>query len=343
MKSLFLSMLCLSLTAQTSAPVPQQEPTVPSGAANQEGPRDSPAQEAPARAAPAQEAPAPEGPAKEAQTKEAQAKVPPTAPSKRPWNNVTTFSYVATAGNAQGQTVGFGNEFLYKWAQSVFSLKAAAIRVNTTVVTHSATGTSLENYQLTDERTNTTTAESYLLNGRYDYRLKDKDRWYWYGEAGWERNRPAGLGNKYNSMTGFGRIWADSERTKFRTDAGFGYTHEQPLVPPDNFQSSYCTFNLTSQFKHKVGASSLYIADLTLTDNLSHSQDYQGVLHQELTTSINKTLAMKLGYDVTYKNHPNLILVDVYTNTLPSESLGTISIPAKKIDTAFTTSLVITF
>jgi len=291
MKSLFLSALCLSMSAQTPGSVPQL--------------------------------------------------ASPSAP--RPWNNVTTLSYVATAGNAQGQTVGFGNEFLYRLAQSLFSLKAGAIRVNTTVVTRTATGTSLQDYLLSENRIPTTTAEAYFLNGRYDHRLKEKDRWYWYGGAGWERNRPAGLDNKYTSMAGFGRIWADSDRTRLRTDAGFGYTREQPLVPPANFQSNYGTFNVTSQFKQKIGASSLYTVDLTLTDSLSDSQDYLGVLRQGFTVSINKTMALKVGYDVAYKNHPNLIQVEVFTNALPPVSLGKISVPAKKTDTVFTTSLVITF
>jgi putative salt-induced outer membrane protein len=272
---------------------------------------------------------------------EAQTQAP--APSKRPWANVTTLSYVATAGNAEGQTVGFGNDFLYKCDQSAFSLKARAIRVNTTVVMRSATGSSLEEYALGENRTSTTTAEAYGLNGRFDHRLKDKDRWYWYGGAGWERNRPAGLDNKFTSVAGFGRIWADSDRTKLRTDAGFGYTHEQPLVPPTSSRSSYGTVNFTSQIKQKIGVSSLYTVDLALTDNLSDRQDYLGVLRQGFTVSINKTIALKIGYDLAYKNHPNLIPVDLFTNALPPVNLGKISVPAKKTDTAFTTSLVITF
>ncbi len=264
-------------------------------------------------------------------------------PAPRAWNNVTTLSYVATTGNAEGQTVGFGNEFLYKWGQSAFSLKARAIRVNTTVVTRSATGSSLEDYVLGEQRASTTTAEAYGLNGRFDHRLKDKDRWYWYGGAGWEKNRPAGLDNKYSATTGFGRIWADLDRIKFRTDMGFGYTHEQPLVAPANFQANYGTVNLTSQFKQKLGASSLYTMDLAFTDNLSDSRDYQAVLRQGFSVAINKSLALKVGYDVVYKNKPNLIPVEVFTNALPSVSLGSISVSAKKTDTVFTTSLVITF
>lgn len=264
-------------------------------------------------------------------------------PAPRAWSNVTTLSYVATSGNAQGQTVGFGNEFLYKWEQSTFSLKATAIRVNTTVVTRSATGTSLEDYTLGETRTSTTTAEAYGLSGRYDHRLKDHDRWYWYGGAGWERNRPAGLDNKYSATAGFGRIWADLDRTKFRTDMGLGYAHEQPLVEPTGFKANYGTLNFTSQLKQKLGANGLYTMDLAFSDNLSDSQDYLGVLRQGFSVAINKSLALKIGYDVIYKNKPNLIPVEVFTNALPPVSLGNVSVSAKKTDTVFTTSLVITF
>lgn len=267
--------------------------------------------------------------------------VPKAAP--RAWSNVTTLSGVVTSGNAQGQTVGFGNDYLYKWERSTFSLKATAIRVNTTVVTRSATGTSLEDYVLAESRTSTTTAEAYGLNGRFDHRLKGNDHWYWYGGAGWEKNRPAGLDNKYSATTGVGRIWADLDRTKFRTDLGVGYTHEQPLVEPDGFKANYGTVNFTSQLKQKVGANSLYTMDLAFTDSLSDSRDYQGVLRQGFSVAINKSLALKIGYDVTYKNKPNLIPVEVFTTALPPLSLGSVSISAKKTDTTFTTSLVITF
>ena len=307
MKSLFLSLISLSLTAQVAVPV------VPQGAAQAVVSAEQPAD-----------------------------KAKPPAPPKRPWSNVTTLSYVATAGNAEGQTIGFGNDFLYKWSQSAFSLKVSAIRVNSTVVTRSATGTSLADYSLGEQHIATTTAEAYSVNGRFDHRLKDKDRWYWFGGAGWERNRPAGLDNKFTSQAGFGRIWADLDRSRFRTDAGFGYTYEQPLVPPVGFRASYNTVNFTSQLKQKVGASSLYTVDLALTDNLSDSPDCIGVLRQGLTVSINKTMALKIGYDLAYKNRPNLIPVDIFTEAAPPVSLGKISVLAKRTDTTFTTSLVIT-
>lgn len=261
----------------------------------------------------------------------------------RPWSNVSTLSFVATGGNSQGQTLGMGNEYQYKWTQSALALKAGAIRANSTVVSRSATGQSLEDYQVLESRVKNTTAETYFANGRYDHRLKDQDRWYWYGGAGWERNRPAGLENKYAATGGFGRIWFDSEGSKFRTDAGFGYTHEQPMVKPTGFNADYGTFNFTAQLRQQIGANSQYAMDLELTDNLKETKDYQGVLRQGLTVSLNKTLALKVGLDLIYRNLPKSFPVRVVSSLNPGQELGLVPFEAKKLDTLFTTSLVITF
>lgn len=261
----------------------------------------------------------------------------------RPWSNVTTLSFVATGGNSQGQTLGMGNDYQYKWTQSTLAVKAGAIRANSTVVTRSALGQSLEDYQVLERRVKNTTAETYFFNGRYDYRLKDQDHWYWYGGAGWERNRPSGLENKYAATGGFGRIWFNSDSSKFRTDAGFGYTHEEPMVKPAGFTADYATFNFTAQVRQKIGANSQYDMDLDLNDNLDETSDYQGVLRQGLTVSLNKTLALKVGLDLIYRNKPKSFPVTVFSTQTPPQELGMVPFEAKKLDTLFTTSLVITF
>lgn len=272
------------------------------------------------------------------------AQEPTTAqPAPRAWTNVSTLSFVATDGNAQGQTLGFANEYGYKWSLSTLSLKASAVRANSTVVTRSATGTSLDDAVVNEQRITTTTAEMFGVGGRLDHRLKEKDRYYGFVAANWERNRPAGLDSKTSAILGSGRIWADSDATKFRTDLGVGWSHERPVVIPDGFKTSYGTANLNSQLKQKIGTTTLYTMDLAVSDNLSDTQDWQGALKQGLTVSISKRLALKVGYDLLYRNRPNKIAVEVFSTGLPPVSLGTVAIPAKKTDSVATTSLVVTF
>lgn len=264
-------------------------------------------------------------------------------PAPRPWTNVTTLSFVATDGNSQGQTLGFANEFGYKWSLSSLSIKASAVRASSTLVTRTATGTTLEDAVLAEQRVTNTTAEMFGFGGRLDHRLHEKGRLYGFVAANWERNRPAGLDSRTAALAGVGLIWADSDATKFRTDLGLGWTHERPLVVPVGFKESYGTGNLNAQWKQKIGTTTLYTLDLGLTDNLSSTQDWQGVLKQGLTVSMAARLALKIGYDIFYRNRPNLIAVEAFTADVPPVSLGSLSIPAKKTDTVFTTSLVVTF
>lgn len=271
--------------------------------------------------------------------------LPTTAPAHptRAWSDVATLSYVATSGNAEGQTLGFGNDFLYKWTLSSLFLKVSAIRVSSTVVTRTAQGTSLEDAVVTETRTSSTTAESYLAQGRFDHRLKEKDRFYGFAALGWERNVPAGLQNRYATSAGLGYIWSDQERTRLRTDAGFGYVREEPLIYKPDLKYRFGTANLTAQLKQQVGASSLYAADFTGARNLSDADDYQVTLKQSLTVSVNRSLALKIGYDLIYRNRPNLIPVDVFDFSTPPVKLGQVSVDALRLDKVFTTSLVITF
>lgn len=256
---------------------------------------------------------------------------------------MATLSHVAVQGNAEGQTFGFTNEFTQKWALAALVVKSGAIRAQNTTTSRAAFGTSLDDYTLTENRVTTTTAEAYFMTARYDYRLKDKDRWYWYAGTGWERNRPAGLNNRETVSAGVGRIFVDSPRTKWRLDAGLGATHEDPLIVPAGFRSTFGTASLTTSLKHRFGAATDYAMDLSLTDNLRDQQDYLGFLKQSVTVSMTKRLGLKVGLDLAYRNRPNRIAVPVYLATDPSQNLGNTSILAKKLDTVTTTSLVITF
>ena len=63
------------------------------------------------------------------------------------------------------------------------------------------------------------------------------------------------------------------------------------------------------------------------------------------TTNLSSRLALKVGYDLTYKNQPAFVGVDVIRTpvTAPPVVLGQVPFQLKKTDSVFTTSLVITF
>jgi len=262
---------------------------------------------------------------------------------ERSWSNVATLSYVATSGNSSVNTLGFSNDFIKKWKLTALAVKGGMVRSETTLTSVSAVGSSLDDAVIKETHSSSLTADNYFVNARLDYRLKDKDRWYLYGGSSWERNLTIGLDSRLAATIGMGRIFADAEKTKWRVDAGFGATKEEPVVASPGFKKDFGTFNLTSELKHKFNDNINYNADLAFTDNWKEAKDWLFVFKQGLTVTMTKGAALKIGFDINFRNMPSLISVKAYTTDYPPVALGDITIRAKKLDMVTTTSLVIRF
>jgi len=270
-------------------------------------------------------------------------KSPEPSGDKRPWSNVASLSFVNTSGNSEGSTLGFSNEFTYRWTRSTLVAKGGLLRVASASVTRSASGSSLEEAAVTETREWKTTAENYFLNLRNDNRLRASDRWYWYAGLGWERNRPAGLEDRFAGSGGFGHIFVDSPLARFRADLGLGFTDEIPVVESPDTRRGYWTANLNAELKRSIGGSAGYTLELNVVEDLTNSPDRQITLKQGLSAAINRSLALKVGYELKHRNRPNLIAVTVHSHADSTVILGNTYIPARKLDTLLTTSLVATF
>jgi hypothetical protein len=267
--------------------------------------------------------------------------LPAQAPAARAWTDKTTLSFVSTRGNAVSDTFGFTNAFTWAKGLDGFAANLGAIRATSEAIARRAVGPSPADFGLEETRSRTTTAEQYFANLRFDRKFKDV--WYWYGGAGWERNRPAGLDGRSSATAGLGRTWIQDGRTTLKTDLGLGHTWESPVVAAAGARTRYGTGVLTAKLLRKVGDGAEYAADLGFTENLADTADWQGVLRQGLGVSLNKRLALKVGYDLVTRSRPKLVAVDLYPSPVAPAPIGKVNIAARKTDTLFTTSLVITF
>lgn len=269
----------------------------------------------------------------------------PAAPAQPPksWSDKASLSLVSVAGNAQSQSLGFANEFKLVSGGSTFQFNLAGVRVNTTTFTRSATGTTLGDAVVTETRTTQTTTEAYTALLRLDQKITEA--FFWFGAASWDRNRPAGLDNRYKGVAGVGNLWANTDRTKFRTDYGVGYTREDPLFKPVGYQGSFATWQLGSKLEQKVYQASAFASELAVSGNLRQGQDWFGAWKNAFTTNLNAHLALKVGYDLNYRNLPNAVGVDVVQLpvTDPPVVIGQVPFKLKRLDTVFSTSLVLTF
>lgn len=266
-----------------------------------------------------------------------------SAVPKRPWSDKAALSYVAVGGNASSQSLGFTNEFKYTWTDAAFAFNAGGVRVATTTIDRSALGSSLAMATVQETRTTKTSTETYYANLRYDHNITE--RLLWFGSAGWERNIPAGLEARYVGLAGLGYWWLKEDRTKFFTDAGVGYTKETLVFRPVGTDDRYATFRLGAKFEKKLFATSTFTSELDLSDSFKDTQNYLAVWRNGFTTNLSSRLALKVGYDVTYKNKPASVGVDVVQTPVatPPVILGQVPFQLKKTDTVFTTSLVISF
>jgi tetratricopeptide (TPR) repeat protein len=262
-------------------------------------------------------------------------------PRRPNWTDKASLSFVDVSGNAKSQSFGFSNEFTYNWTDATaLTVNAGAVRVATDTTTYSATGNSPDSFTLARTETNLVTTEDYLFNARFSQDLAGD--LLWFAGAGWERNIPAGIKNRTVENGGLGYWWRRTDTRKFRSDLGLGYTRTTPVAEAPGFQVDYATWNVVLNYEQKMGDASLLTSNLNWTDSIQNSANYLATWRSDLTTTLYKKLALKVGFALTYNNRPASTEVDI-DQTGTSVVLGQTFVELRRLDSIFTTSLVISF
>jgi hypothetical protein len=264
-------------------------------------------------------------------------------PKPRTWTNTTTLSFVATSGNSSGQTLSISDDYSKKWNFMTLAMSGRMIRSAAVLERRVAIGSTLSDAVVKENNSTTVTAEKYYLRARFDYRLKDKDRWYWYGGSSWEQNLPAGLDSRTDITAGIGRILSDAHGQIWRVDTGLGAKREVPSYPPKGFQKENGTFNLTSSFKQKFRDNINYSADLVAIVNIKKFEDRVLTLKNGLSVTMTRNTSLKIGVDMNHRNMPAMVSIRAFSPADPPVHIGNIIVRARKLDIDISTSLVYTF
>lgn len=261
----------------------------------------------------------------------------------RAWTDKASLSLVSTSGNSKGDSLGFSNEFLYKWSNASLAVNFGGVRIETTNTVRSATGLSTNpgGYVLSETETKTLTSDSYFANGRYDRTFIG--RFFGFGSVAWETNKPAGLDSRTRAIVGVGMQWLDTPETKLRTDLGVGFTKERPVFVTEGYEENHGTWQVSGRVEQKLWAASFLISEAAYVGNTKETDDHLVIWKTTLSTNLSDRLALKIGYDLAYKNKPNAVGVPVMSILNPGATLGLVPVALKKTDTMFTTSLVINF
>jgi Protein of unknown function, DUF481 len=256
------------------------------------------------------------------------------------WTDTAELSLVTTSGNSESTTFGFKDTLHKSWERSSFELKAGGVRAQSTAITRIGVGPDPSNFSVHEDRTSTLSAESYFLNGRYDRTISRS--FFWFVGAGWDRNRFAGVQNRYSGAGGIGNNWIDSDRVKFRTDYSATYTKEDDVFEAPGIKKDYAGARVTSKFVHKIGATSAFGNDVAIDENLSETKDLRVDMTNWVTASLTSRLALKVSLQWLYDNQPAVQVVSL-DNPLGTPTGLTVPVSLDRLDSVVTASLVVNF
>lgn len=264
-------------------------------------------------------------------------------PRRPTWTDKASLSFVEVGGNAESQSFGFAYEFTYNWTDATaLTFSAGAVRISAGTTAYSATGNSPSSYTLAGTRTSQVTTEDYLVNARFSQDLAGN--LLWFASAGWERNIPAGIENRTMENAGLGHWWLRTGTRSFRSDLGLGYTRATPVAQAPGFQANYAIWNAVLNFEQTLWDASRFTSNLDWTDSIQDFPNYLATWRADLTTTLYKKLALKVGFALTYNNRPASREVDIdQTGTSPPVVLGQTFVKLRKLDSILTTTLVISF
>lgn len=256
------------------------------------------------------------------------------------WFNSAELSFVSTAGNSDATTLGFGNILTRVWTEAEFRLEVGAVRSQSRGDRFAVGAPGEGNFVVKDPPRRVDT-ERYF--GKANYSRSIATRFFWFVEADAERNTPANIRYRYTGTGGMGNSWIDTDNLQFRTTYGVNYTNERLAVEG---RRDFGGFRLGYAYQNQLTETTRYNSDLTFDDNFDDLKDHRTDFYNAVAVSVSEQLALKVGLRLLYRNLPALEEVEIFDsdpNEGPATSVGTGSVEKDKLDSNFSTSLVLTF
>jgi hypothetical protein len=272
---------------------------------------------------------------------------------KTGWANTTDLSFVVTSGNSDTQTLGLADVLTRTWKRSRVRFRFNALKSDTADDRFALVevpdggppdGTDPEDLPwvvITPSRD--PDVENYLVEGRYDHKISEK--FVWNAGASWDRNKDAGILDRYIAFAGLGNIWIDKERTEFDTSYALSYTDRTEEIVDPTKDETFSGLRLGVAFSQKVGKNSTYNNDSTFNTNLSDTADFSVDMTNAFSVSMGEHLALKVSLQWLFANEPALeeierfIILDDGTEI----QLGDVIVRKDDLDTIFRTSLIVNF
>lgn len=260
------------------------------------------------------------------------------------WSNSTDLGLVITDGNSSTETLSFNNFLQRLWNNSRYTMRIEAVRSNTAddpfaVVIGEPDGDFYIEYP-----SKKLDVERYYIENRYDRSITE--RLFWNAGVSWERNKNAGILNRYVGFAGVGNLWWTREDLKFSTTYGLSYTDREDEVQDPFKDDTFIGFRFGWEYLNQWGKVTTYRNTWNYTNSLNDTSDYYSDMVNSISVAINERLALRVSLQWLYNSIPALENVTLFVldqETGLKVEIGEVPIRKDELDTIFSTSLVINF
>ena len=252
------------------------------------------------------------------------------------WKNSTELGWVLTSGNSNTSNFNVRNLFAYDWEQADLDWEFGYLRASSDD-DRFAVGLP-GNFEIVRPDRDPDN-DRLFTNIRYLRNLNE--RFFWYSRFEAVRDQPADIEHRYTPSVGAGNTWADREDLTFLTGYGISYTDEELTLDGSSDYAGYQLFyNLRVQATTTTSVESSLVFDGSFEDGSNYRFDW----YNSAGVSVSDNIALKAAIRLVYRNDPALEEIDLIARPAGlGVVIGTVTVPKDKLDTSFTTSLVVNF
>lgn len=197
----------------------------------------------------------------------------------RKWKDAAELSYVQTAGNSKTSTLSGKNLFNYDWGKTALEIVAGGLGTKSGAAV---------------------TAEQYNASEKLSFKLTGKN--YAFQKTSWDKNRFAGIQDRWDIAVGVGRHILESTVDNLFTELGGGYVFEDRLPGTDN--QSFGSYRAYAKYIRTLSATANASQDLEYLGNFTESDGYRMNSETALVTSINSHFSLKASHVWKFANAP---------------------------------------
>jgi putative salt-induced outer membrane protein YdiY len=192
-------------------------------------------------------------------------------PPEKKWKEAAELSLVTANGNSKATTTSVKSRYEYAWSKlTLLELIGEALGAS---------------------NANSVTAENYKANEKVTWKLVGKN--YLYEKFGWDRDRFAGIQNRWDSSVGLGRLMIDLPHDKLTTELGGGYINEERKHAPRN---DFASGRAYAKYLHQLSETANFTQDAEYIHNFDNRKAYRLNTETALIASMTTHLSLKASF-----------------------------------------------